>query len=106
MSILSKLSGYISKKEKVAKILSYMASTDIYKEYGAMCIAIAYDNFLLDEEKDLALEAIDEYLKESGSFLSTALRLNNLPSDFEDRREIYLNWNNRPKLTVKTKLIG
>lgn len=42
---------------------------------------------------------IQEYLANWG-YLEEALRANDLPSNFQDRLAIYMDWENRPKLEV------
>lgn len=45
-------------------------------------------------------EAISNYLGDFGS-LYLLLKHNDLPSEFEDRKAIYLDWTNRPNLQNK-----
>lgn len=51
------------------------------------------------EEGRMARDAIKEYLSPTGYlFLTSALRNEDHPSTFEDRKAIYLDWENRPLL--------
>ena len=68
-----------------------------------MCVA-AYlgeaKNLLSHDRVKNLTEAINNYLGEFKS-LYLLLEHNNLPSTFEDRKAIYLDWSNRPDLLNK-----
>lgn len=57
------------------------------------CGQISYD------EAQRVKDEIDEYIKPY-AFLSSALHANSLPNSLDDRKAIYADWANRPKLEV------
>lgn len=76
-----------------------------------MCDALDFaedSGLILKEEEYLATKAIAKYLREFSKYnkiqyiegfaaLEDALKYAGLPSTFEDRKAIYLDWANRPK---------
>ena len=78
---------------------------------GFMCYSLElakYSGLITKEEKGVATKAINEYLRKlcthaghlyvkHDTSLKDALNIFKLPSTFEDRKAIYLDWDNRPK---------
>ena len=65
-----------------------------------MCLAAeqaAENNVIYLSELELLNEVIDDYLGNYDN-LEFALDLNGLPSEFEDRKRLYQDWENRPQL--------
>lgn len=87
----------------IADIFKQVISNGYYRGYNSntyMCMALgwaAHDGLITKDELALANKAIDDYIGNS-IFLKDVLDSNNLPSAFEDRKAIYIDWHNRPEL--------
>lgn len=104
---------------KVKEIFNLVANSDYYQPRrsfpdstsGFMCSSLMFAKargLITKEEEDVATKAIDKYLRKLCTYagylytkhdtaLHDALYINKLPSTFEDRKAIYLDWANRPK---------
>lgn len=104
---------------KVNKTLKLVANSEHYfpndwefeKFPHLMCCSLEHakrSGLIRKKEKDLATKAIAKYLRklckcigypyfQHSTTLEDALYYNKLPSTFEDRKIIYLDWANRPK---------
>lgn len=109
LSILTKIHKWWKGRE-ASEVLAIVANSRHYEEFplyianssNYMCISLVKARrcgLITKKELKRALIAISNYLHSESIAMHIILHLNGLPSEFEDTKNIFSNWGNRPKLT-------
>lgn len=90
------------------EILNIVIRTNEYnsKKHDFMCGALnnaRYNGYISRDESRKVAREIVKYLN-GWAFLQTALAINYLPSEFEYRKKLYLNWADRPTILSEEQL--